>query len=1436
MSIHSSPASVVSHPRSPVSETLTPTRKVQALLAQFDDSDSDGANTGKTGNDARASEHRGEEVGRVESTEMGIASESESEDGVLIPSRSRIASRLQGLSNPSGSNDGANSERASTVRQKISSQRASQEQPSDSSTDDKLAEPITKRRLLTKKRSVSPIISGGRLENKSRSASPLFFPSPRDRERRASDVSEQGSDSEELPEDPLAGSKSKFLALVEKHRKQRLEKEAAEAAKKAARTETLKLQAAQSRTQRGSSPADGTDEDSDMANNVSDGAHTLSKQARPTRKASKKALEEMSRETQRMSRNMQLAHQARTKKKITKQSLLARFNFPIPASTSVASPGEVMKSATASSEVGSDTEASKGHDTPPTSPMQEPCSADDASKSITTVEQTNVLLVQSTQGREPPHAEDPMTKPFSRRDKGKGRAVSEGPVAEDAMSRFDGLKNRASQSGFYQERPSAKGGIQPVSMKWTKQNVEAGQADDSGSDLEIITSKGDRRKYAVFEHLPKRRAQETQSHFVLRSLAHLGGGDDQKRSSMNAVEMDAALRRAARMQARQEREQKIAELKARGVVIQTAEERERDQQEVEDLVERARQEAAEIQRREKELAKKEGTFVKDDLDDDESDEEEEDDDEDNVMSGSEDESGSQTDDGDDGEDNAPENAQDRSRLAHDEDNLLDTEADERSLDDETDGSDPHDETTESSGDEKQEPGIQEPDPILRKPRVTRVLSDDEESNPQSHEVYSPRLPPPAKTPQSHPRSARKQIPGLRMSDDLPLGLTQAFAATLADSQSQSMRQTQEDSLTMLRDLPSPNIPIAPQLNRLDSVEFVSDSQPASQTQPLNIQLSLSPPQVVPQSPVVGRGWASLELTPSQPQFDPTQDAGYMLSPFTGNRFATQTPQPAAPHSTVDTVILPTDSPDSPMVQRKGRLRRGGVDMVPSDQDGLGVTKTSAFEVMRRAAKKKGDVLFDKATSIAREAIDEAAEESEDEYAGLGGASDEDANEEENEEDRRMIDENTQVGKGEEAKLAGLFADRERREDEAAVSKLLKDITTGALRRKRGTNDDLDLSDEEDAAARRREAKRREFAKMRRELLKDEAVGKIAEDKKKEAFLQSIEDRDADDDDGVDEDFNGQSETQGDDESQNPSSAVESRVGATDLPRDKRPSTGLSSKRPFESAAPSRLNSQAAPSRRTTASLTRKPTTLAEIRESVSFLIEEPESQAGTVDLGLSDSEDEPEAYVDLDRHLKTAEADENADDDDVDDLGGFIVDDDGPAAGDGGQAAFKRPDRPSREAREPFSESRPKERSHVVNRLSLLRQQSSSLSSSSSSSSSTTKMAFHTSTSTTNVGLSKVPSLLRRATTNSSFGSIASRDENVSATGVVTSRTERGSVNEEKEYVRKGSGGRRNAVNYRPTVKEEKMSQRAGVAKKTASRRKGTGGFLGGLFSGESWG
>ena len=1383
-------------PQSPLSASdgdLTPSRKVQALLAQFSDSDTDGAD----GDRVKVSREQPRPTS-LPASSRSANPETDSEDDVPVARKSKMASRLsggRGIRNASEAeperHEGGSVQENTTVRQD-----ATEIQQPTQDSEDELSRPAPKRRLLTnRKSSPAPSPASSEARPLSTPASPLFFPSPSASRRATSSPPRRSDEVEARAENNSTNAKSKFLALVQRNREARLRQEAAEVVKRATKRKSSEKHSQKPTDEkRGTSPVSGTDEDSDVSNAAA--AEKFTQDARPTRKASKKAVEEMKRETQRMSRNMQLSHQARTKKKITKESLLARFNYTLPGAEPIAMKG--TSSTDPSSEIESDALGGLGHDTPPTSPMQEHTS-DELTKQTEDITMTDVPTVPDALVLEAPPLEsiDIQTAPSSGKGKAKMGAVMprqpEVAVRAASMPPVAGAVGRA-----ISEKPSARVRLAEI----LKSHAASNEPEED--DLDIVTTKGDTRKYAAFEHLTKRKAKETGSHLALRNLAHQQATGRSNRSKMTASEMEATLKKAARDQARQERQSRIDELKAKGVVIQSAEEREADQQEVEDLVARARQEAAEIQKREKEAAKKDGTYIKDGMDDDDSDEEDGDFEED-----LDDATGSDDDDDEDGEGNDGEEA-----LTDGVDKLVDDAADEADSDEAEDRD--SDEELESDHMEDIEPLAElQRTPALRKSRNIRVVSDDEDTEHEPKIADSPALPQPLKTPQSILQSARKHIPGLQMSDDLPMGLSQAFAATMADSQTQEEVHAQDqDSLDVLGDLPSPNIALAPRLNRMGSIDVISDSQPASQTQPLNISLSFSQSQQFPESPLLSRGIPQTQPTPTQAPFEPTQDEGYLFSPFHGSRF-NETPHHRAPHSTVDTVVVPPDAADSPIVQRKGRLQRGRVIEVQSDDE---AQDSTAFGVMRKAVRKD-EPTFDKTKSNARDIVDEAAEESDDEYAGLGGASDDDGNDMENDDDRALIDHDTQVGRGDEARLAGLFADRERKDDEAAVSKLMKDITTGGLRRKRGANDDLDLSDEEDVTARRREAKRREFAKMRRELLKDEAVGKIAQDRKKEAFLKSIEDRQerSEDEDGFD-----QPETATDD-----SQSQQPQKEATDVVVDK---AGNSHKEPLSTTSDSQLNRRPTNSRR---GIDRKPTTRAEISESVSFLIEEPDSQSQVVDLGLanSDSDSDTEAYVDLHRHLKSAEADENAaaEAEDFEDLDDFIEDDDGlakPTTQD--DTVFKKPTLPSQTS-DRFA-SRRTNRPNVINRLALMRQSSSA----SSTTSVNAKMAFYAITASSNTNSFKTPNLLRRATTNSSLSSMSS--DNVSATGVST-RTERGHVSEEKEFVRKAKGGVRNSVNWKPSVavREEREKR---VTKRQQGKRKGksSGGFVAGLLRGDTWG
>jgi mediator of replication checkpoint protein 1 len=159
--------------------------------------------------------------------------------------------------------------------------------------------------------------------------------------------------------------------------------------------------------------------------------------------------------------------------------------------------------------------------------------------------------------------------------------------------------------------------------------------------------------------------------------------------------------------------------------------------------------------------------------------------------------------------------------------------------------------------------------------------------------------------------------------------------------------------------------------------------------------------------------------------EPTQDAGFEKPHFEHSALPDL-------HSTIETVVLPSDV--SPVAQKRGRLHRRteasatlsqhGDETFQTDTDirpeNVFQLSTNAFDVLFKATKKIGSVDdFDKKRSEAKRMVEEQAEESEDEYAGLGGASDEESDSEVDEEVAKMIDENhVEVN---ESKLAQLYA-------------------------------------------------------------------------------------------------------------------------------------------------------------------------------------------------------------------------------------------------------------------------------------------------------------------------------------------------------------------------------------------------------------------------------
>ncbi|KAI9849796.1 MAG: hypothetical protein M1837_000007 [Sclerophora amabilis] len=936
--------------------------------------------------------------------------------------------------------------------------------------------------------------------------------------------------------------KPRFLALVQKKRAEREAREAEATRRK--NEKQAQLNELQKARHQSAVPRDDSDVDSIEENR-------LTQHARPVRKASKKALEEMNRETQRISRNMQLAHQAKTRKKIPKQSLFDRFNYkPIGYEAEVIDeePGKVDGSSSAAA---SDTEIVKS--TPPTSPA---VLEDESSEKLKSRagEMTSKEEPIAIAGPTSPVLFDNQELPTM------GAVISWSPVNGKPSERSAG-QSRPSSSGnnVILDKGKAKAvesmlgeRVTPVtkskSSKTERQfrirsllRANAQHAGDSDSDLEIIKpSKA--KKPSIWQKMPE--MQISQSHPLqnLRTLANLtspGKRQVAKGASMSVTELQAHLQHQARQQAARERSDRVQELKDSGVIVQTSEERAKCAAEIEDLLANARKEADEMKKRERAASKKngeshqdtddEGEYSGEDADWSEGDDEEE-------QSGSEviENSGEEEEEGE-GEEEEEEGEEDNALIeeqAEEDPNSSELEEQKIAALTTSNGTatvmqedEASEESPEKQQDRKEELESREPVlvPSRRRRRHARILSDDDEED--ATEVPSPGV---LKT----PRSVRKPtIPGLPMAAPPPLGLTQIFAGTMVGSQPNSTEHItandnmdqEQDSLAFLRQLPVQTLPDFDTEMTAGSQEVVKDSQkdpnqPDTQmisqsgTAMDEIDLHYSQSQI--QEDTLLEKYPLPDATQISEFPDPTQDAGFTkLSPLR-DRFA------EPPPSTVETVLLdnnPTSDNAIPKPKKKGRLRpRIEARVFSDEEDGAPAnnaeeddpeTSANVFDVMRKASKTKPveeEESFDKTKSKAKGMVEEQAEESEDEYAGLGGASDDSGDDEADAEMlKEMVDDGAQDV--DEREIAAFSALKERADDEKHVEKLFKDITNGMLRRNRGA--DYDLSDSDDGGEARRRMKRRDFAKMRKALLQDENLGKIATNPKKLAFLRAIEDHD-----------------------------------------------------------------------------------------------------------------------------------------------------------------------------------------------------------------------------------------------------------------------------------------------------------------------------------------
>ncbi|KAF8536472.1 MRC1-like domain-containing protein [Trichophaea hybrida] len=1091
---------------------LTPRSKVRALLAGSDSSDNEGPKS--------PSRRKSPQKTTTEKPLFALQDDTEDSDGAeSMPSArpcGKLASRMYGAAAASAASDDDGLTAYERVKQSLVAEKNGNDSTSakapegtieddrkdgggDDDTDEDM--PIAPRR----KRASKPTASSPPGSPAQTSAtSPVGTPARSSRE--SSPKPTEDSDSDDLPEDLTKNTR--FLALVEKRKKEREAREAVERKKELERMEQMK------QLEGGESGSDDDDNDRRMA----------SQPTRPKRQAGKKALVEMHKESQRLARNMQLEHEARTRKKITKQSLFDKFNFKVTnpepelstASPKPPSPSESSSTSPPKSETAR-------HSTPGPEPSNLAKEYENRSDRSDSEDLPDALdLLNSTRPATPKKSKslDTEDTPRPKIDKGKGKAIESPP-------KVDKGKGKAIEPS---PPPSPK---QKKPMPHVKVHLPIrALADDSDSDLEIVDPEMQARDEAKRLLLEKRKliASIRRPRPIPKYISTSPNG----KAHISSKQLHLQLLQKGRLQAIREREEKIEELRAKGIIVQTAEEREREQQEVESLLEKARKEALEIKRRERKEEKlTKGEKVSDDENEDgdfewmEEEEEEgglldessvevSDDEVDNeqqengLIDGEADGSGSEEEGADvEMKDVAP---MDLRSPAFSLSSLNPRERDSASPTPTPRLSDMPPAFIECEDSADDDGGFA---PFKRKlPRKKQRVTDDDDED-ENGDMVVPETQIGPKIPDIFKNAP--QAPAM--------GMTQLFAGTLGGSAAFEMTVRDVGKvIDEMRKLPDEVLPNSQAPQNLDyEPDSVLESQVGG-----GLSLDYSQSQIDNQDslPALTLDYSQSQVMDSQftQQIpDPTQDSGFEKPSSPAPPRFEVTPEP--PAGSIPTQILDEQFPETKK-RSKGRLvKRAAADFSDeekesgddendeSDDDGSDDPE-NAFAVFKKAARKHKIPAkpFDKSKSGAKEMIDERAVESDDEYGGIGGGASEDEGDDEaggDEEMKDLLDDEEQDI--DEDAMAAFFAEREKLQDEKDVNRLFRNIQNGMLRKKRGADFDLDddSDDEYMAQERRRRAKRRQMAQIRKALLQNENLGKIAEDPKKAAFFRVLEDNASD---------------------------------------------------------------------------------------------------------------------------------------------------------------------------------------------------------------------------------------------------------------------------------------------------------------------------------------
>jgi len=201
--------------------------------------------------------------------------------------------------------------------------------------------------------------------------------------------------------------------------------------------------------------------------------------------------------------------------------------------------------------------------------------------------------------------------------------------------------------------------------------------------------------------------------------------------------------------------------------------------------------------------------------------------------------------------------------------------------------------------------------------------------------------------------------------------------------------------------------------------------------------------------------------------------------------------------------------------------------------------------------------------------------------------------------------------------------------------------SGGLRRPRG-GDIFDLdSDEDEQLAERRRRRQREEARKRKLLLGDERLGKLGSNTKSEAFLRSLEDRDDDEEVDMLQEHVPDSQQVVPDSQQVVPDSQPKVTGQDDASQVLQSISSNVLKRKASDLIDIR------PMKRSVTNLDRnsafiKPVTHADVRESVSFLIDDPHGEMHDRLIPLSDEENDDQGH---DNNKDNKDNDDDGDDD-----------------------------------------------------------------------------------------------------------------------------------------------------------------------------------------------